>query len=65
MFDGCKRKKLEIRRKETLSGIRWNKLAFETMMQRAQIAGDTPDATLVSNVLQRLGEIEQRANLDA
>ena len=31
-------------------------------MQRAQVAGDTPDDTLVRNVLERLAEIEQRAN---
>lgn len=62
MFDGYKRKKVETRRKETLSGVRRNKLDFETMMQRAQVAGDTPDDTLVRNVLERLAEIEQRAN---
>jgi hypothetical protein len=62
MFDGSKHKKLETRRKEILSGIRWNKSAFETMMQRAKLAGDPFDDALVSNVLQRLDVIEQRAN---
>jgi hypothetical protein len=64
MFDGCKRKKLETRRQEILSGIRWNKSAFETMMQRAKAAGDTSDDALVSSVLQRLEEIELRAKED-
>jgi hypothetical protein len=61
MFEEYKRKKLERRRNKTLSAIRGERLAFEAMVQRAQIAGDALDNTTVTTVLERLAEIEQRA----
>jgi hypothetical protein len=62
MFDHWHGKKLEKRRKATLSGIRAERLAFETMVQRAQIAGDAPDEMFLKTVRDRLTEIEQRAD---
>lgn len=54
--------RLERRRWKTLSDIRWHQLAFETMIQRAQAAGDTPSDAFVQDVRGRLADIEQRAN---
>src|SRR5215813_12753168 len=56
-----KRKKLEKHRRETLSTIRGEQLNFEAMSQRVGRAGDTLDGTLVSDVLNRLKEIERQA----
>jgi len=62
MFEQYKRKKLEKHRSETLSAIRGERLTFEAMVQRARIAGDTPDNAVLTSVPERLAEIEQRAN---
>ena len=62
MFDGRKRRRLEERRRETLSEIRGERLKVEVMAQRAQQAGETPDAAFLRNVYDRLAEIEQLAN---
>ena len=62
MFDRWHGKKLERRRKDTLSGIRAERLAFETMVQRARIASDTLDEMFLKCVQDRLTEIEQRAD---
>jgi hypothetical protein len=59
-----KRKKLEARRREVIADIRGERLAFETMQQRAQIAGETPDNSFVQSVLTRLMDYEQRANTE-
>jgi hypothetical protein len=56
-----KKWKLEAARKDALSSIRGERLNFETMVQRAQRAGDTPDDAFVQHVLQHLTSIQQRA----
>jgi len=61
---GCKQRKLrklEARRTKVLSAIRGEQLAFETMVQRAQVAGETPDNTFVQGVLTRIMGYEQAA----
>jgi hypothetical protein len=60
MFDRWHSKKLERRRKATLSSIRGERLAFEGMVQRAQIADDPLDEMFLTNVQNRLAELEQR-----
>jgi hypothetical protein len=62
MFGGFERRKLEKRKRETLSAIRGQQLNFEAMVQRAQIAGDALNETFLTSVRGRLAEIEQRAN---
>jgi hypothetical protein len=62
MFEGRKRNSLEERRRETLSDIRGERLSIEVMAQRAQQAGETPDAEFLKNVYKHLAEIEQKAN---
>jgi hypothetical protein len=62
LFARYRRKKLETRQKEVLSDIRGERANFEVMVQRAQRAGDTIDDIFLTDVLRRLGEIEQRAN---
>jgi len=62
MLEHYKHKKLERRRTKTLSAIRAERLAFESMAQRAQIAGETPNSALLTSVDERLREIERRAN---
>jgi len=44
-----------------LSSIRGEQLALDAMAQRATIAGETPDPTLLADTRQRLAEIEDRA----
>jgi hypothetical protein len=61
MFAGYKSKKLEARRAETLLDIRREQKKFEVMVQRAEIAGDNPDPTILATVRKRLAEVEQRA----
>jgi hypothetical protein len=56
-----KHRQLEGRREEVLSDIRLERSEFENMVQRAQIAGDPPDAAFVEGVRKRLAEIEQQA----
>ena len=60
MFWSSKRK-LEKRRKEAVSDIIGERLAFETMMQRARIAGEQPDETFARDVTSRFGEYEEKA----
>jgi len=43
-FDSCRREKVEAGRKETVSAIRGEQLAFAMMLQLAQRAGDTAQA---------------------
>jgi hypothetical protein len=62
MFGWLRRRKLEKRKREVLSAIRGQLLGFETMVQRAQIAGDALDEVLLGSVRGSLTEIEQRAN---
>ena len=54
MFGGFGRRKLEKRKRETLSAIRGQQLNFEAMVQRAQIAGDALNETLLASVRGRL-----------
>src|SRR5271157_1286617 len=61
-LDRRKQKKLEAQRTETLSAVREEQLSFETMLQRAQKAGDDPDEAFLRGVRERLAEIEQRTN---
>jgi hypothetical protein len=62
MFDRWHgKKKLEKWRRDTLSSIRAERVTFETMLQRARRAGDTPDETFLKSVQGHLTEIEQRA----
>ena len=56
-----RKKKLETRRRETLSAIRGQQLAFEAMVQRANIAGEASDNELVKDVLARIKGIEHQA----
>jgi hypothetical protein len=65
MLEGQKRKRLEERRRDTLSEIRGERLSVEEMAQRAQQAGDTPDAAFLETVYERLAEIEQLANKES
>jgi len=60
MFYSRKRK-LEKRRRETVSDIIGERLAFETMVQRARIAGDTPDETFVQDVIEHIRKYEAEA----
>jgi hypothetical protein len=62
VFDHYKRRKLEKRRTKTLSAIRGERLAFESMVQRARIAGESLDGTLLTSVDERLREIQERAS---
>jgi hypothetical protein len=62
MFERRTLKKLEARRREVFSAIRGERLQFEVMVQRARVAGDASDDTLLTDVLRRLSEIEERAN---
>lgn len=61
-FEQRKAKKLDARRRKTLSAIRGERLLFDSMMQRARQNGDHPNDGFVADVLGRLTEIEQRAN---
>jgi hypothetical protein len=61
MFEQRKHKTLEKRRMEALGDIRGERLAFETMVQRSQRAGENSDETFLTSVRQRLAEIEQKA----
>jgi len=56
-----KRKKLEARREEVLSRIHGERLAFETMMQRAQATGEVIDTEFAQNVLTLIADYEQKA----
>jgi hypothetical protein len=63
MFDGRKRKKLEKSRRDTLSAIRAERLAFEEMLQRPRKVMDAVyNDTLAARVRASLTEIEQRAS---
>jgi len=61
MLAGRKSQKLEARRAETLFDIRREQRLFEVMVQRAQLAGELPDATVLATVRARLTEIEEKA----
>jgi hypothetical protein len=61
MFEARKHKKLEKRRRETLSAIRYERWQLEAMVKRAQAVGETPDARIVGDALARLSELEQQA----
>ncbi len=63
-FDPWVRKRLEKHRRKVLSHIRGEQLAFEEMVQRARVAGDTPDESFVCDVLSRIDKIEQRATTE-
>lgn len=56
-----KKWKLEAARKDAQSSILGEKLAFQTMVQRAQRAGDTPDDQFVRDVLDKLKGFDDRA----
>jgi hypothetical protein len=57
-----KARKLEKRRQETLSGIRYERWQLDAMIQRAQVAADPPNpAEIVSESVTRLSALEQRA----
>ncbi len=57
-----KRRKLDKRRKETLSAIRGELLAFEEMAQRPRKAGEAaPDGALLISVRDSLADIQKRA----
>ncbi len=58
MFGGFGRRKLEERKRDTLSAIRGQQLHFEAMVQRAQIAGDALNETFLTSVRGCLAEIE-------
>jgi hypothetical protein len=62
MLEGRKRRWLEKRRRETLSDVRGERLSVEIMVQRAEQAGEIPDATFLKSLYDRLTEIEQRTN---
>jgi hypothetical protein len=57
----CSKKKLEKRRKEAVSDIIGERLAFETMLQRARIAGELPDEVFVQDVMGRFEKYEAKA----
>jgi hypothetical protein len=65
LLERRRHKKLATQRQETLSAIRGELLNFETMVQRAQQAGDTPPDTLLTSVRERLAEITQQTNQEA
>jgi hypothetical protein len=60
MFDR-KRKKLEKRRQETLSGVRYERWQLEAMVQRAQVAQVTNATEIINEALTRLSALEQKA----
>ncbi len=62
MFEERKRRRLEERRRETLSDIRGERLKVEVMAQRAEQAGESPDTAFLKHIYGRLTETEQRAN---
>jgi hypothetical protein len=62
MFARRKGRRLEERRRETLSEIRGERLSIEVMVQRARQARETPDTEFLKDIYERLNEIEQRAN---
>jgi hypothetical protein len=65
MSDKSRRQKLEMERSETLSEIHDERSSFESMVQRARIAGKMPPDEFVREVLDRLDEIAERARTGA
>lgn len=62
MFDQWKRKKVETRRREVLSAIRWEQLAFEAMVERSERNEEPRDDAFLTRVRGSLAEIEQKAS---
>ena len=61
MFVARKRKKLEKERQRVLDNISYERWDFELMAQRAQAAGETPNADILKAALARFSEFEQQA----
>lgn len=57
MFDQGKRKKIEGRRRDIQSAIRGERLAFESMVQRAEIAAEPLFDPFLASVRQRLEQL--------
>jgi len=64
MISRFRQRALERHRKLALSRIREERLAFELMLQRANVAGYTPSQGFVDDVFERIAQTEENAKLE-